>query len=262
MAPTKRYLPYLTFSLGLLGVVFCVAGLVGVWSLGARLTGTTAMVFERIDESAAAVQARVAEVQERVQASKITTEDIDQSLKSWAQKETRERLASRFEVEEEAEQLVVGLRQADHWLEVAGASIQGIQQAFELGSSLGAPVEAAMVAPLLEKLGSLRSQLNQATETVDGIRDRAAEISAGDSREERIEQAVQLTLRVVVTLGEIDSRLGAFAAGLSEIQSKAQHQETKTRRLIVTAKIIALLLITWMGAGQLSLCLHGWRGIH
>jgi cobalamin biosynthesis Mg chelatase CobN len=259
MVLSKQYLPCLTFVLGILGVVVCVAGLAGVWSLGSRLTQTSDKVFERIDETLAAVQDRFAGVQERVRESKITAEDIDQSLKNWTKKETRQRLASRLEVEKKAEQLVLGLRQADRWLEISGVSIQGIQQGLQLGSSLGAPVDVTLVDPWLERLGSLRSQLERSTETVSGIRDHAAEITAGDSREERVRQAIQLTLRVAVTLGEIDSRLGETADRLAEMQSRAQQQQSKTHRRIMTAIIGALLLITWMGAGQVSLCLHGWR---
>jgi len=261
MAPTKRYLPYLTFLLGFLGIVFCVAGFAGVWSLGACLTRASEKVFGQIDESVAAVQERIIEVQKRVQESKITTEDIGQSMKTWTQKVTRERLTSRLEVEEKANQLVQGLRQADQWLEVSGKSIQGIQQALELVNSLGAPVDAALVDPLLEKLGSLRSLLNQSTETADGIRMHAAGITEGDSWEEKIKQAVQLILRVTVTLTELETRLGESADRLAEMQSKAQHQKSKTHRRIVTAIIGTLLLILWMGAGQIFLCLHGWKSI-
>jgi len=258
MASFKRYLPYFTFLLGFLGLVFCVVGLVGIWSLGSRLTQTSEKVFGRIDKSVAAVQERVVETQKRVQESKITTEDIGQSMKTWVQKETQERLTSRLEIEEKAKQLVQGLRQADQWLEVSGESIQGIQQALELGKSLGAPVDVTLVDPLLENLGSLRSQLKQSTETVDTIRELAAEITEGDSREERIEQAIQLILRVAMTLTKLDSRLGESAERLSGIQSKAQHQKSKTHRRIMAAIICVLLLITWMGVGQVSLCLHGW----
>jgi hypothetical protein len=262
MTSAKRYLPYLTFLLGVLGIIFCVTGLVGFWFLGSRLTRTSEKVFEQIDESAAVVQDRVVGAQRQVQELKITTEDIGQSMKTWAQKETQERLTLRLEVEEKANQLVQGLRQADQWLEISGESIQGIQQALELVSSLGAPVDAALVDLLLVKLGSLRSQLKQSTETVDEIRELAAEITEGDSREEQIKQAIQLILRATVALTELDSRLGKSADKLSEMQSKTQHQESKTHRRIVTAIMGILVLITWMGVGQVFLCLHGWKAFH
>jgi len=101
--------------------------------------------------------------------------------------------------------------------------------------------------------------LETSTEMIDGIRERAAEVTAGESREERIDQAVQLTLRVVATLTELDSRLGESADRLLEVQSKAQRQHSKTHRQIVVAKIGVLLLIAWMGIGQAFLFLYGWK---
>lgn len=157
---------------------------------------------------------------------------------------------------------MLGLRQADQWLEVSEASILSIQQILELGSTLGVPVDIELLDPLLELLGSLQSQLKQSTETVDGIRERAANITQGDSREERIKQAIQMTLRVLVTLGELDSHMKETVNRLSELQTKVQHKKDEVHRWIVMTTIGALLIITWMGAGQVFLCRHGWEIFH
>ena len=61
-------------------------------------------------------------------------------------------------------------------------------------------MDTTLFDSLLEYLAQLRSQLGQATESVDGIRERAADAAEGALQEDRIEQAVQLALRVVVTL--------------------------------------------------------------
>jgi hypothetical protein len=255
----SQLFPLLALWLGLVGVVACAAATVVVWSTGSRLSQANENVFDSIDKSLAAVRDRVLRAQRRVQESKITTEDIGQSLRNWTRKEASERLASRLEVEEKADQLALGLRQADLWLEMSGASIQSVQQALEIASALGAPVDAKLVDPLLEKLGALRSQLEQSTETVDGIRERMAKAAEGEALEERFNQFAQLARRVVVTLGEIDSRLGESADRLADTQTKRQHLKAKTHSYIVTAEICAVVLITWMAAGQVSLCRHGWK---
>jgi DNA-binding transcriptional MerR regulator len=246
-------------SLGFLGVITCVAGIAAVWSVGSRLSRANEKVFDAVDKSLAAVRDRVLKTQRRVQELKITSEDIREGLKDWTRKAASERLASRLEVGVKAEQLVLGLQQADLWLEMSGASIQGVQQALEMGSSMGAPIDPALVDPLLEKLAGLRSQLKQATETVDGIRMRAAEMADGAPLEERIDQVVKLALRVAATLGEIDARLGESANKLSEVQAKGLHLKSKTHTYIAIAEIGAVLLIAWMAAGQAVLCLHGWK---
>ena len=170
MTRLKRLFPMLAVVFGSLGVVICIATALACWFLAFRLNRANEYVFAAVDKVLAAAHDRTKEVQRRVQQSKITAEEIGQRVRDRAVSATSGHLASRFEVEEKAEQLVLGLRQADQWLEVSEASIAGLQQALELGSSLGAPVDAALVAPLLEKIGLLRSELRQSVEMIDGIR--------------------------------------------------------------------------------------------
>jgi chromosome segregation ATPase len=120
-------------------------------------------------------------------------------------------------------------------------------------------LDAASVDPLLEKLGALRSQLKKSTETVDGIRERTANAAEGEELEDRVNHVVQLALRLVATLGEMDVRLGESAERLADTQTKGRSLQATTRSYIVTAEVGAFLLIAWMAAGQVSLCRHGWK---
>lgn len=254
----RRLFPLFALLFGGLGVVVCAAAIVVVWSIGSRLSQTNERVFDRIDVSLAAVRDRILGAQQRVQESKITTEDIGNGVRNWTQKKTSERLASRLEVEKKAGQLATGLRQADLWLETSEASILGIQQVFEMAGSLGAPVDDGIADTLLEKLGMLRGRLKESTKTVDTFRENIAKMAAGETPDERISQVAQLALRIVATLGEIDTRLGNLAERLADTQTKGQHVESKTHLYIVAAEIFAVLLIAWMTAGQVCMCRYGW----
>lgn len=244
---------------GFLGIAFCVAGIAGAWYVGSRAGRASDIVFERIDKSLEGVRDRVLNAQRRVQESKITTEEVGQTVKDWARKETGERLASRLQIEEKATRLVRGLEQADQWMELSGASMQRLKQALELASSIGAPVDAAFLEPLLAKLESLRGQLKQVSGTVDGFRDRTTELVSGELVEERLNEVVQLALRVVSTFGEVDARLGEFAGRLSEAKSRGEQMKIGTHRAILTAEAVVALVMIWMAAGQTCLFLRGWR---
>lgn len=261
MTITRRLFHWLTLSLGGLGVVVCVAGVLGVCLLGSRLSRVADNVFRVVDDSLVVVQQRVAQTEDRVEAAKITTAGIERTLKDWAKRETRERLGSRLGVEEKAERLANGLRQADHWLELSESSIRLVQHALELGRSSGAPVKTAPADRLLEEIGSLQVQLTQAIEAVETIQERTSEGGDEKSLRDRVDQAVQLALKAIATLGSIDSRLDGLSDRLSETQTKIQNLEPKTHRWILVATIGLGLLIVWMGAGQLCLCLHGWRSL-
>jgi hypothetical protein len=254
----RRLLHLLTAVIGVLGVAICVAAGAVVWLTGARLIQANENVFDRVDTTLAAGRDRVLDVQRRVQESKITTEDVRQGVENWARREGSQRLASRPEVDLAVDRLSQGLRQADAWLELSGASLQTVQQTLDLARTLGASGDGAVVDPLLDRLSASRRQLAESTETVDAVRewvDRAAE---GETLEERISRLAQLTLRVVTSLSDIDARLGQFADGFTATRARGQQLKNQTHRYIVTAAICALVLIAWMAIGQFFLGRHGW----
>src|SRR4029077_3494373 len=123
----KRLTPLVAFWLGLLGVAACAAAVAVVWFAASRLSQTNDKVFASIDKSLAAVRDRVLSTAQRVQESKITTDDLATSVKNWTREEASKRTISRLDLEEKADRLALGLEQADLWLEMSEASIQGLQ---------------------------------------------------------------------------------------------------------------------------------------
>lgn len=254
-------MPFVTLSLGCIGVVVCIVGILGVWLLGSRLNRVTENVFARIDSSLVVVRGKVVGTGQRVRAAKISSEDIEQSLKNWTKKEVGDRLTVQLGIEEKTERLASSLQQADHWLEFSESSLQLVKQALELGNATGAPIETKSADRLLEELASLRVQLTEASDLLERIRARTAKADEEKSFKEKIDQAVRLALRVIATLSSIDSRLGDFGNELSQTQTKARNLKIKTMRWISVTKIGITLLILWMAAGQISLCLHGRQGL-
>jgi hypothetical protein len=255
----KTLLPLLGFLLGLIGVIVCGAAGVVVWMAGSRLREANQAVYERIDETLGTVHGRFLDARTRVQESRVTTEEIQQSLKEVARDRTSKKLETQLEIEKKTETLGRGLQQADLWLQVSSTSLQSVHDALQLGNSIGAPVDPSTIEPLIGKLADLQSQLTQVSELVDGVRERAAAVESGETRDERIEQAADLALRAVVTFGKVDERLGETADLLVETQKKAQRLSSKTNAYIRAARALIMLLIAWMAAGQFSLGWSGWR---
>jgi hypothetical protein len=254
----ERLVSFSAILLGSLGVVVCAAAFGVVWWMGSRLTQSNERVFNRIDASIMAVRDRILSAKTRVQESKITTKGVEESVRNWTQEKTSERLALRLECEKKAGQLTTGLREADAWLETSEASVLGIQQIIEVSSTLGARVDAELVDPMLEKLGELRRQLKQSTETADSIRDTMAKAAVGEPLNENFAQVAQFAVRLVATLGQIDTRLDQFTDRLSGTQARGQELKSNTRFWIVAAEIGAVLFVAWMAAGQVCMCRNGW----
>lgn len=249
----------LAICLGAVGIAVCIVIAIGLWYLASRLTTVNDTAFDAIDKALTAVVDRTLDAGKSVQESKITAESIGETLRNRTLDKAAERLSSRLELEEKSKRLLSGIQQADHGLDVAAASMEVLQNALELGGSLGVPLDGSLVASLTDRIATLRAELQEATDTINGISEGVAELAEGDIALERKQQVVQLALRVALSLGEIDSRINSAASALSDTQATAKKVRAKMHSQILFGKTVFLLLIAWMAAGQVALLRQGMK---
>jgi hypothetical protein len=252
----KRMVALIAVTFGFLGVIVCLAGLYAVWRIGSRLEQANEKVFARIDQGLASTQDLVRRVQKRVQEAKITTAEIDQKLRAWTKRKAEERLVSRLEVESRAEKLSGYLQTADSWLETSTETIRGIQNVLELGNSLGASLDLAALEGVFEKLTAVRSTLQKTEQTLDQVREFAKE---RESEENRLPRLMKLLARTLLTISDVDTRLGDLVTRLSKRQADAQQTKASTSNFIFVRTIVCYVILAWMAVGQAALCLCGWR---
>ncbi len=248
----KRLVALLALAAGFVGIPACIVGALAVWSLAARLERINAAVFAMLDKGLAAAQDRARSVQERVKESKITGTEIEQRFRDWGTRKAKEGLVSQLEIEGRAEKLSGHLKTADAWLEMSAESVRSVQQVLELGNSIGAPLDPASVQEALSTILSLQNTLQEAERTVDEIREFAAN-KAGESEEIRLPRVTKLLGRVLVTIGEMDTRLQDSITRLSELQTHARELKAKTSGYILVASIACYVFLAWIAAGQAAL---------
>jgi hypothetical protein len=258
---SQRILHLLSLIVGFVGLCACIAAIIAIWFINARLIVGAEKLFAVIDDTLVQVQQRADQAQDQVQSLKITTSDIGRNVKEWTQAEASGRLASQIAIGEKAERLASGLQQADQWLEVAESSVQVVQKAFEVAGSIGLHVRSDRPDRLLKEVGSLRNRLADALEPVENIRQRATEVRDEGLPLQRLEPIMDLALRVIATLSSVDAQIETFQGQLLEMQTKAQDAKAVALRSIRIAAIVTSLLFGWMAAGQYSLCYLGWRGL-
>ena len=244
--------------LGAIGVILCVTALAGSLIIGSRLSQTNERLFDLVDESLEAIRGRTVDVQEWVEESRITTDEIKHAVDKRIREETGERLFERTDVRQRLVQLESGFERVDDLIESSEQSMKSIQRLVEIASSLGAPVKSDIFDSMLTTLDSLRSQLQQATGNVDRMLE-SPSADDGQAVSERRAQRVQMTARVAATVSELDDRLGQLATALQAAQVEGTLLQGRTHRYIVLAQVAAALLIAWMAAGQGCLALNGWR---
>jgi hypothetical protein len=252
----KKVLALLALMFGLLGVLACVAGIYAVWRLKSRLDHANEKVFTALDKGLTHARDRVCAVQKRVQDSKITTSEIVEVLRDWTTRKLQERLTAQAALESRVEKLDGYLQTADAWLETASESIRGAGQVLELSQSLGAPVDPALLVALFEKLTWLRTTIQQTEQTVKQIREFTA---VKEDEENRLARLTKLLGRTLVTVGEMDTRLEEAATRLAQMRDSEQQLQARTGKYLLLASIACCLLLVWIAAGQVALCLAGWK---
>lgn len=253
----QRWFAWLALLIGFLGVLVCIAAVAATWMIGSRLKRANTIVFEVLDGSLATARDRVVRVEERVEQSKITAQEIEDRFKTWAEKEARERLAVRLKVIESAETLSARLEHGEQWLDMSSESVRVARRTLELCSTIGGRMEPSSLDPILEGLTTLESKIDEATALVVQVRQATDAVSEADAQNGGIERLVRLAARVVATFGDIDQRLGELGDRLSEMRVQSGQLKIRLQRGILACEIGLTLLLIWMACGQAMLCRYG-----
>jgi hypothetical protein len=246
------------FVLGAVGVAGCAAGAYGVWLVASRLELAHHRVFDAIDWGLGAVQDRLPVAQRRVKDAKVTTAEVSEVVRAWAEKKVRDRIVSELEVETRVEKLSGHLQSANLRLDASTEAVLGVRRVLELGQSLGARVDPASMDEVLESLASLRAGVQQAEQAVDEVR-RFATPGPGESVEDRLIRVAKVLARILLTLGDVDRRLDHFAVRVAGVRTDAQQSKARTSRYILWGSVVCYGLLVWAAAGQVALCRCGLR---
>jgi hypothetical protein len=253
----KRLVALLALAAGFVGIPVCIVGAFAAWSLAARLERTNAIVFAMINKGLAAAEDRARSVQERIKESKITGAELDRRFRDWGTRKAKEGLVSQLDIEGRAEKLSGHFKTADAWLEISAESVRSVQQVLELGNSIGAPLDPVSVQEALSTIMSLQNTLQETERKVEEIREFAAN-KAGESEETRLARVTKLLGRVLVMIGEMDTRLEDSVTRLSELQTNAGQLKAKTSDYLLVASIACYVFLAWIAAGQAALSQWGW----
>lgn len=257
----QRILCSLALILGALGTIGCVAVMIAIWMISARVTQATEKVFGVADTALHGASERVAKIGDRVQTLKLTTTEIQDGAKTWVKSEASEIARSRLNVQQKAETLLTELDRAEQLLQLTESSVDLIQQAMTAGQSLGISLDTDSVKELLADLTTIQTKLHEGIDVAQNISQRAAEASDEKLLADRAEQIAKLVARVIATLGIVDQRIAAIEDRLAKIDAAVDVEKQKVIGWMNLATIGITLLFAWLGAGQSALCYLGFRGL-
>lgn len=254
----RRLVAILMVALGLLGLAACAAGVYAVWKIEDRMQRANDRTFALIDRGVGTVEDRVRRTQRRVEESRITTGEITRGLREWATREAKDRLVAQLEIETRTEKLAGQLNAADLWLEASTESVRDVQAALELSRTFGAGVDPTSLDEALETLATIRGRLQEAEQSVAELQGFATAVEE-KSDENRAARALRILARVVVTITDIGPRLDRLAARVAQSRADLQDAKTRMSNYIRWAAIACTVILAWIAAGQLALCVWGRR---
>jgi len=235
---TKNFPGLLGLLLGSLGTLVCLAAISGIWIIRARVDQTNKTVFRRIDESLVLVDRRVARARERLQESKLSLEEIQQSLEGRIRREVGKRAAVELNLDVKRERIAAVLSEADQYLELSASSLELVQEVLALGNSSDPLLDTEPVDQLLDAVTRLRGQLVGAIELTGKPREQTVTMNREQPDEGRIQATIRLALRVISTLSELDNRFEKFENRLADARMAIQD---------LSARLYALLLAVTIG---------------
>jgi hypothetical protein len=244
---------------GVLGAALCIAAIVAVWLFAARLREINELAHDGLVRSAQRAREQVVRAQQSVVESRIGSEDLRRRLADWSRETAARHAAEKLDIQAKAERLSTGLETVDQYLELGQALADSIHDTIELAALLGIRENDSPPTALREHFEATRTRLHQATTTLVEIRRRVDDIADAGQISERRQQAIQLSLRVVATVSNLDERMADAANRIDEAQSWARESKTKTRNWIIAGQIAASAILAWLGLGQESLCLLAYR---
>jgi chromosome segregation ATPase len=233
-----RILRLSVLTIGLLGTLSCVAMMIGSWVVSAKLSATTQNVFSQIDGTLSDLRERVPQAKERLEAAKITVEDIEYSLRELTKQELGNQLSEQLKLPERTERLDSAAEHADQWLEMSETTLKLVQQILS-ASRPNESSQSESLDALLHEIATLRKQLSEIEDFANIIQERIT--PGGDEKpiRERIEQAIQLGVRTAATLGLIQSGLEALDRKVSQVQLDVREMENSTLRSVGVLALVA-----------------------
>jgi hypothetical protein len=259
MSRFKRCGRWLVTIGGILGVALCFAAIVAVWLFAARLREINELAHDGLVRSAQRAREQVLRAQQSVVESRIDSEDLRQRLASWSTETAARHAAAKLDIQTKAERLSTGLETIDQYLELGQSLADSIHDTIELAGLLGIREDDSPQTALRERFEATRTRLHEATTTLVEIRRRVDDVADAGQMSERRQQAIQLSLRVIATVGNLDEHLADAANRIDEAQSWASDSKTKVRNWTIAGQIVASAILAWLGLGQASLCRQAYR---
>ncbi len=250
-----------TIVLSLLGLLLCLAGIVGVGMVTRRVEAVRKAAFAAADEAFAFVDATLVRVKGLLENSRQRVTEISQAV---------ERLSDeQADAGRESEPLLQSLdavfrelKSAEPWLDSSYAVAKGISRVVEaaMSSRYAASLEDSVGVAITKRGQEVAQSVTEVVGKLQVVRQELVELR------DKGRLVHEVVVRGMPWVAELQGKFANLATGLDSFcakvtQTKACYTELGLRihAWIRIAAVVLAILLVWFGISQVSMAGHGWR---
>jgi hypothetical protein len=248
-------------TLGVAGIVVCLAGIATVWFAASRLQQVNLELFRQLHELIDQVDRRAEQARVAAGETRDLVNELKQTLRDSATDLVAERMASLPEIDNLERRLALALERAHGLVQLSTSTAELIEQ---LLVALGAfmterNVDLKDATGLMASIQPTRESLAIASERLSDVQRLLSEIRQKRDAADKLPQIMKLSLGIVTKLEVVQDQIATFRGRLDETKFRLSQLQNRLKAWIFGSQCLILLLIAWAGAGQYCLLAHGWR---
>jgi hypothetical protein len=256
----SRTIGLAALGLGGIGLLACVAGLIGIWAVRPSFLRSSVEVLDAADGGLELVDEKTTRADALLKAIRQIVDPVTGKILKLADKGERtpedEKELKRIE-----EALARRVGQVDHIAELAKTAVAFVNRTPQLTRSLRLPnLQGAAGRPPAETSQDSSKALARLAKALGEIRDKLAMFRKDKQAQKKLVDAV------VLLAHKVDSELKLVGSKLERVRQKAAELGTEVADLRTTvpiwtnwAAVIGSVVLVWMGLGQFVLSRWGWR---
>jgi hypothetical protein len=248
--------------LGAIGLVACLAGLIGIWAVRPSFLRSSVEVLDAADDGLKRVDEKTSRADALLKAIRRIVDPVTGKILKLADKGERT-AEDEKELKRIEEALARRLGQVDSIASLAETAVGFLNRTPQLTRSLRLPTMqgAAGRAPAETSQDSAKA-LSRLAKALEEIRDKLAKFRKDKQAQKKVAAAVVRLAR------KVDSELNLVESKLKRVRQKAAELGTEVADLRTTvptwtnwAAVIGSAVLVWMGLGQFVLSRWGWDWI-
>jgi hypothetical protein len=252
MGLLRRLGGVIVLLLSTVGTVGCVAGIIGTWMLSQGISERVQRITDRLDAGLQRVSAANQNVQLAVGKARGDVANVGKESADLGGGGKKSRLAAR------TIRTFIQKQAGPDMDELGGRLATLSDSAVAVSSLLDSLQEVPLVQVSRMDSDQLQRRADEARQLSSTLRRLEGAVGDGDTENSRQEVA-EATSKVDLVLQKCQATVDAWHSDLNGTRDDLAHVKAKLLGWLTCAAIVATVLCSWVGAGQISLFAHALR---